>query len=300
MFTIYYIELFFRGCRLGANIINYIAQISFAHHNNYYIKYDRLLLKYNDSIFVSSLFDYIDIYNKNILKDIYNIDEYLNSPDHDDEYKFIEVNIKTKDFIHMISNITILLNTDLVSYFKKNIFSIIKDIIESKAQLLNYNVNFDPNKTILIHLRLDDVRHIPDYDGQICSKYYCEKMNNKIPCYMSNLYDEKYNRQAPLSIEKLQEQINIISVKYPEFKIILVTNPGEKVNLSYDIIQSNDENLDLYLLCNCKVFILSRSTFALSALFFGEQEDNYIPLWGHAVVCGFSTKYDSCNYNYFY
>ena len=63
-----YVELFSRGDRLGANIFNYMFQIFFAHHNNYYIKYSNNL-KYNDSIFVQYLFDYIDEYNKDKIND---------------------------------------------------------------------------------------------------------------------------------------------------------------------------------------------------------------------------------------
>ena len=43
----------------------------------------------------------------------------------------------------------------------------------------------------------------------------------------------------------------------------------------------------------CSVVILSRSTFALSSLFFNNNKKKiYIPLWGHFVCTGLGTHYD--------
>ena len=38
---------------------------------------------------------------------------------------------------------------------------------------------YNPQKSILVHLRLGDVKDRPDYDGSICSNHYKNRINNK-------------------------------------------------------------------------------------------------------------------------
>jgi len=280
-----YIELFDRDDRLGANIFNYIFQILFAHHNNYHIKYSRNDLKYNDSIFVQYLFDYIDEYNKDKIND---------------NIQFIWPNKYSKDFFFFSINIIKIINSDLFSYFKCHIFNDIK----YNQIIKRYNIPFNPDETILIHLRLDDTKYWNnDYDGRIYSNVFKEYINNNETNY-NNLYSFYptiyYNVQSPLSTEKILNQIEIVSLKYPNYRKIIITNPGEKHEFPYEYIQSDDPSYDLFLLTQCKVVILSRSTFALSSLFFGNYTDVYIPVWGCTACMGLGTKYDKSNFNYFY
>jgi hypothetical protein len=277
-----YIELFDRDDRLGANIFNYIFQILFAHHNNYHIKYSRNDLKYNDSIFIQYLFDYIDEYNKDKI---------------DDNIKTIIPNKYNNWYysaMFALTNTLKIINSDLFSYFKYHIFNNIKYNQMTKK----YNVPFNPDKTILIHLRLDDTKERSDYDGRVCSNYFKDAVNNDETHY--NCPNFFYNRQSPLSTEKILNQIEIVSLKYPNYRKIIITNPGEIHEFPYEYIQSDDPSYDLFLLTQCKVVILSRSTFALSSLFFGNHTDVYLPIWGHTACMGLGTKYDKSNFNYFY
>jgi hypothetical protein len=104
---------------LGSNLLNYFAQILYAHKNKLFIKFknnSKSDYSFNHSIFVKILFNYIDKYN-----------EQLSCQE--------------------IGNV--------------------------------YNqVPFDVNKTILVHLRLDDMAHWKDYDGSICSNYYKNRIKN--------------------------------------------------------------------------------------------------------------------------
>lgn len=277
-----YIELFDRYDRLGSNIFNYIFQIFFAHYNNYYIKYSRNL-KYNNSIFVQYLFDYIDEYNKDKIND--NIKTIIPNEYNDDYY----------NAMFNLTNILKLINSDLFSYFKCHIFNNIKYNQMTKK----YNIPFNPNKTILIHLRLEDTKAIIDYDGRICSNFFKEYINNDEPNY-KKLIHPFLDIQSPLSTEKILNQIEIVSLKYPNYRKIIITNPGEKHEFPYEYIQSDDPSYDLFLLTQCKVVILSRSTFALSSLFFGNHTDVYLPVWGQTACMGLGTKYDKSNFNYFY
>ena len=122
--------------------------------------------------------------------------------------------------------------------------------------------------------------------------YYKNKIKNNENCVCE--FYETINNQAPLSKEKMVCIINKAKTEFTNFKVILVTSPNSDTSfLDYEVIKSNDENLDLYFLTMCKVVILSRSTFSLSSMFFNDNKiKTYIPLWGHFVCCGLDTIYD--------
>lgn len=281
-----FIYLFDRSDRLGANITNYITQILFAYNNGYLIKFKKKKenYKYYNSIFTKVLFYSIEIYNKTLLKNN-NKEDILKS----NEYIFN----RKHNYINTTSNVLKNIKTDFITFFYNNIY---KDTIPLFTTLSSsYNIPFDVNNSILVHLRLDDVANKPDYNGSISSKYYKNKIKNNQECGF-DIYDKNELHQAPLSKKKLDKIISKAEQEFPNYKIILITSPSSDttyLNYNYEIIKSNDENLDLYLLTMCNVTILSRSTFALSSLFFNNNKiKTYIPLWSHFVCCGLDTIYD--------
>ncbi len=69
----------------------------------------------------------------------------------------------------------------------------------------------------------------------------------------------------------------------------------------YEIISNSDVDKDLFVLCNSKRSILSRSMYALTSLFFSKPKEYcHLPSWGFFVVCGLNTKYDNNNFKYIY
>jgi hypothetical protein len=283
-----YLLLFDREDRLGSNILNYMAQILYAYNNKLLIKFrnnSKDNYSFNHSIFVKILFDYIDKYNEGIQDD--DILFELDNP---------------KDLVYTLSFTLKDIQSDYISYFNNFIYNDIKlDILNIKYI---YNiVPFDVNKTILVHLRLDDMAHWNDYDGSICSNYYKNRIQNNEECHHLNYGGG--NSQSPLSKEKLQNVINRAKERFSDHKVLLITSPQSDTSFfDYDVIKNHDESYDLYLLSLCKVVILSRSTYAISSLFFNNDKDAvYLPLWGHAVCTGFDTIYDKTeisNYEYFY
>ena len=151
-------------------------------------------------------------------------------------------------------------------------------------------------------MRIDDVSNREDYDGKISSEYYINRINEDVLCFNSDIPHE-YNRQSPLSLDKIKKQINEALKIYEDYEVIVIASsePADYViDLPYKVIRNNTPEYDLYLLCNAKVLILSRSTFALISCFFGKAEKIYLPLWGLFVASGLGTKYDKNNYTYFY
>ena len=279
-----YINLFDRGDRLGSNTISYISQILYAHKNNYFIRFtkNKEEYRYHNSIFVKTLFNYIEIYNEELIKN-----NILN----DDNFIFFgschDLVVTTNSSIQNI-------NVDLITYFNDNIYEQIETNFKNMILPYNYNIPFDVNKTILVHLRLEDVANHSDYDGSICSNYYRNKVENKEYCDCGIFLGDKINKQSPLSKLKLENIINKAKEEFNNHKVILVTSPGSDTSfLDYEVIKNEDENLDLYLLTMCNVVILSRSTFSLTSLFFNNKKiKTYVPLWGHFICCGLDTIYD--------
>jgi hypothetical protein len=163
-----------------------------------------------------------------------------------------------------------------------------------------HDISYDFNNSIFCHLRLDDVSHKTDYDGAICSRYYKLLIENDKPC--NNNFYAYVNNHAPLSNEKIITMINDAKNIYPNDKIYMVTSPISNTEFNeYEIISNDDVDKDLFILCNSKKSILSRSMYALSSLFFSPQKEYCIlPSWGFFVTTGLNTKYDNNNFKFIY
>jgi hypothetical protein len=259
----------------------YIAQILYAYTKAYYIRYDISSLKYTQRCFVVYLIKIIDRYNNTLPKITYN------------EYDpFI-----LGDWSQQIGGVTRLINSDYISKFKCILIDL--NINKESIDICPYIIPFDITNTILVHLRLDDVENMAEISGKASSDYYSDIMNNDKNIFHINTSDN-FNQQSPLSIQTIQRQLDIVSKKYPEKEIIIITNPGANLSgLPYRYISSPDENNDLYMLSQSKIIILSRSTYSLSSLFFGDHDEVYIPLIGFLVMFGLRTKFDRSNYIYF-
>ena len=283
-----FLKMLDRCDRLGTNLINYVSQIIHAYNNHYFILY-KPDMNYCHTIFAKCLIDFIHFYNSTLQEKYANIEESE------------ELIICNDSDLNYTTSLTVRhLKSDLISYFKQYLYKYIRPCLESYALEKSYNIPFDPKKTILVHLRLEDVMTWPNYDGRICSDHYAWLINNNEKCEWS-CFGWKYNRQTPLPTETIQYQIDGALLKYPDYEVVIITSPGNYgTGFSYRSIRSHDESLDLYLLCNSEVIILSRSNFSLSSLFFGIAKEVYVPMWGHLACIGPCTKYDNCNFNYFY
>jgi len=292
-----YIELYGSSDRLGGNIVDIISQILFAKKNNCFIKFDRNLIRqyfiynqeYNQSIFLQTLFDIIEEHNSKINNTELNDYVELAKPTH----------------FEVLSRTTLEIREDFFSFFKENCFNeTIQKKFNDRVNKLNYKVPFNPENTIIVHHRLEDVKSRNDYDGSICADFIKNKIENgEIPNNdILNLLEPSpwCHLQSPLSNEKLKSKILELQNKYPNDEVIIVTTPNEDLSeLPYKVLSSGSEYYDLFLLCNAKKIILSRSNYALSSLFFGFAEEVYIPLWGHIPCYGLYTKFDKTNFKYF-
>lgn len=280
-----------RPDRIGTEILSILFQFYYCYVNGYYLKYDIEKIKFVDSIFLKSILKIIDDYNNKII----NINNVIVNDD---------INIPgpgETDMCYGMGKIVKIIKSDMLSFFKKKFYNSIKEFYMLN---LNYKISFDVENSIVIHLRLDDQWWETDYDGTICSNHYIHLINNNKDCFFTNGHNNQYNKQNPLSSDKIKKQLNILLEKFPESKIVIIASPLTKIpelSFNYDmLIQNEDYNYDLFLLSKSKKIILSRSNYALTSLFFGEHTHVHMPLWGHFACAGFGTKYDNCKFNYFH
>ena len=310
------IYLYSRGDRLGSHILQYLSIIIYAYYNNLYIVYEPEKVnynnpdyeyegvKYNKSFIVKAILNWIDNHNKkfpvkNYLEQYKNFNamEYclnFETPFNENAYFY------SCDLLIITTQVLYNIHTDLISYFKKYICQSMRQEI-CKVIPENCSLQYNPKKSILVHLRLGDVKDRPDYDGSFCSNHYREKIDNDNQIIQGIATLGYCNMQTPLAKGKVDLAILEATQKYPEHEVIIVTAPGDyNIDYPYRCIRSNDESYDMFLLCNADILILSRSTFSLSAAFLGTASEVWCPLWGHFVCTGLYTKYDNSKFNYFF
>ena len=278
-----YVDLHGRCDYLGANITFYISQLILAKNHGLHIKIaDELPTatppspsnpNIKNSIFVKTLFDIIRNYDAGLQTEVGD-----------------RANVNISDGLLLFSLCVLQNKMDMFSYFKQN-FPEARALVAAHALAAGYTLPFDPAKTILVHLRLMDVKGKPDYDGSVCSGYVANKLNSG-QVFREGEIAQPFNHQCPIPQERLQKTIDRALAKNPGRKVILITNPGEDLSSwPYESISSKDESYDLYLLCKAEVAVFSRSSFPLCTLFFTEHKDVYVPLWGCTACMGLNTNY---------
>ena len=276
------IKLLSNGDRLGGNLSYHLAPIFYAYYYNLPISYGNEN-QYKHSIFMKALQSFINKYNKTA--DLKNKDNLSNFVSSSTEWYFMQA--------QTLSNIKL----DYISYFKKYFYNEVRTSLVQNANQLKYKIPFDPKKTILIHLRLDDVKRWQTGTEATCNNIYRNFINNDNISGCSKVC--RY-RQAPINRNQLNSLINQAKSKYKDREVIIITNPGERLNLPYKVISNKDPNLDLYLLCNSEVIITSRSTYGFMPLLFGIVKEAWVPKWCHFAMFGLTTKYDkNVNLNYY-
>lgn len=311
------IYLYSRGDRLGSHILQYLSIIIYAFYNNLYIVYEPDKVNYNNdyeyegtkyksSFIVKAILNWIDNHNKKFPVKNY-LEQYKNLNAMEYLLNF-ETNFNPNlyfyscDLLIITTQVLYNIHTDLISYFKKYICKTMRQqILNAVPQNNSHILPFNPEKTILVHLRLGDVKDRADYDGSLCSNYYKNRIDNNNQSIQGIATLGYCNMQTPLAKHKVELAIIQAKQKYPEHEVIMVTSPGDyEINYPYRCIRSNDESYDMFLLCNADVLILSRSTFSLVAAFMGIAREVWCPLWGHFVCTGLYTKYDNSKFNYFF
>jgi hypothetical protein len=299
-----YIALVNRPDRMGANLTWYIMQIIYAHHHKHFIHcYE---LEFNDSMFIQTVRNYVDWYNIELANQV-------GSYDHGNRLHWVQVNQQDWPGNNML--VCKEVGVDLITYFKTHLYSKFREILEKHASRIWVNSGTFCKKIIGVHLRLDDVSSREDYDGSISAEYYREKLNSgniEINLQEEHEFGEKkgvyipswgrtynkYDCQAPIPENRVQKIIDKAREKYPDHEVIVVASPKGNISLPYQCIRSDNIDEDLYYLCNSDVLICSRSLYCFASVYLGKAKEIYLPLWGHIVGTGLTTKYDNTQISY--
>jgi hypothetical protein len=277
------IPLFSTNDRLGANLSYYFANLFYAHKYNLPVFFpNRSSI---DSIFLDSIRLFSNKYNQTteVTKD---------------NVKYLDNFNPSEDWYYVQARCLKAIQCDYITYFDLHFKEELSKIIDMFAKLRGYTINYNPHKSILVHLRLNDVKKgFPEGTHETCNDVYRDYINNDD--YDSCVKLCPY-RQAPITKSKLNYLINKAQEKYPNREVLLVTNPNEIIDLSHKVIANEDESLDLYLLSKSDLLITSRSTFGLMPLLFGNIKESWVPKWCHFAMFGLTTKFDkNNNLNYY-
>lgn len=267
--------------RLGSHLLFYLNQVFYAYHHRYSIKCDVETLPYQSSLFVKIILNYIDRYNQSLekMEDDYEVFPFPKGQ----VIEWCKTMYRTMQLIQM----------DFQSFWKEIYPTIYNDLLH----LNTYDqIPFNPKKTIAVHLRLDDVHDWWDYNGTASANYYRDLVNNDVSIdqmYHLHNYGQYPNIQAPIPLERIEVQIQDAKDRFPDHEVVIISSPSTQhlIQTNYRVICNTDESFDLFLLSIADVVILSRSTFALSSVVFGNHQRIYAPLWGLMVYYGFYTKY---------
>jgi hypothetical protein len=265
-----------RTDRLGANLSWYVSTILIAIKNNYKIKFikPKNEYSYSNSIFVELLFNFIEDYNERY-----------------DGNTLVKENLikERDDYFYKTINCLLDIKCDFVTAFKDSILTQkYKKKFNELAQNRNYTIPFNIEKTIVIHLRLDDMaNNFVSYNDR---KNYSMKFKNIIDNDDINYTFPGYAGQSAIKEDEITSIIERVLNIYKDYEVIIITNG--KHTLPYKTIYSYDESYDLFLLCNSTVLIGSMSSFSFASILFGNHKYIYYPLWDVAVCFGLTTKYD--------
>lgn len=270
--------------RLGAHLLFYLNQIYYAYYHRYFIKYDIETLPYRSSLFVKILLKFVDRYNESLKKTEGEQEEEVFPFPKGEEIEWSKTMYRTMQYIQI----------DFQAFFKKIYPTIFTDLLHLSPYTTD--LPFNPKKTIAVHLRLDDVHDWWDYDGTASANYYRDLVNNNVSMenmYHVHNYGQYPNIQAPIPMERIEVQIQDAKQRFPDHEVVIISSPSTQhlIQTNYRVICNIDESLDLFLLSIANVVILSRSSFSLSSIIFGNHQRIYAPLWGQMVYYGFYTKY---------
>ena len=107
------------------------------------------------------------------------------------------------------------------------------------------------------------------------------------------------DNQVCINPNKLSQFIQLLKQKYPDKEIHIVgrgslLQPIINIISEFNIIthSNEDPDLDLWLLINSDILVLSKSNFAIVSGFYHQGSQVYYPLWGTGVSSGVNSKYD--------
>jgi hypothetical protein len=280
---------------MGSTITSYIPQIIYAVHHDYYIDHVPSMMRYTDTrnIYGRVLLEYIESHNASIggkpSELIYK--EWLD-PD---------------NMPVIVSEAVIAIKQDIGSYFRSKILPQIRPnlLAYANAEGFTQGIPFNLDKAIIVHLRLEDVAHLPPCDRQGECRFFYNQLDKGIPCSDPIPSDGSLQVvcQRPIEPNKILKMIDTAKTAFPDHDVYLVCSPLSQIHAPFPRIMTGNDQHDLWLMANAHVLITSISTYSLMAVYYSCRDDQqvYMPLWNHVAAAGFGYEpFDKSRLHYVY
>ena len=181
---------------------------------------------------------------------------------------------------------------DIISYFnehyKNNLFKIVKEEATKKIFELPWK---DSSNIICIHIRLEDMSKVIDHDGLPGFNRYTQLIENGD---WQKYKKAPHDVQCPINPNKLEKLLIEFKEKYPTKEIYLIMASGKipkkymdlinKYNLKY--FNKNHIDYDIWLMINCDILVLSKSTFPIIAAYYFQGSQIYYQIWPTIACLG--------------
>lgn len=190
---------------------------------------------------------------------------------------------------------------DIISYFNDNHKNECFKIIKEEANKKKFELPWKDNSNIIcIHIRLDDQRKQADIDSVGGFKQYSKLIEND---QWNHYTKAPHDVQCPINPTKLEKLLIEFKEKYPTKEIYLIMSiyiPKpymdiiKKYNLKY--FNKNSVDYDIWLMINCDILVLSKSSFPIIAAYYFQGSQIYYQIWPTIACLGIGTKYNKTNW----
>ncbi|RZD39235.1 MAG: hypothetical protein CXT73_07835 [Methanobacteriota archaeon] len=191
---------------------------------------------------------------------------------------------------------------DTISYFNEHLKNDCFKVIQEEARKRKIELPWKDNSNIIcIHIRLGDVLKNSDFNAKVGFNHYSKLIEDE---KWVNYKKAQHDVQCPMNPIKLENLLKDFKEKYPTKEIYLIMNNNyvpkpymdliDKYNLHYYI--NNNTDYDIWLMINCDILVLSKSTFPIIAAYYFQGSQIYYQIWPTIACLGLGTKYNKSNW----
>jgi len=187
---------------------------------------------------------------------------------------------------------------DTISYFNENLKKDCFKVIQEEAIKCKFELPWKDNSNIIcIHIRLGDVSKNIDFNAKVGFNHYSKLIEDE---NWINYKKAQHDVQCPINPTKLEKLLKEFKEKYPTKEIYLIMNNNsvpkpyldliDKYNLHY--FTNNNIDYDIWLMINCDILVLSKSSFPIIAAYYFQGSQIYYQIWPTIACLGLGTKYN--------
>lgn len=191
---------------------------------------------------------------------------------------------------------------DTISYFNEHLKDDCFKIVKEEAVKRNFELPWKDNSNVIcIHIRIGDVWAKKDNNASHGFNHYTKLIEDE---KWVNYQKAPNDTQCPIDPNKLEKLLIEFKEKYPDKKTYLIMDTRmvprhymdliQKYNLQY--FTNNSIDYDIWLMINCDILVLTKSTFPIIAAHYFQGSQVYYQIWPTIACLGIGTKYNKSNW----